>query len=155
MLAPLILRLPDEDGFVLFEEQALRVIAEHRQRVPDASEAGGILLGYRRGPHLHVTDATAPLDTDSASRTRFFRSAAPHHNVALTRWHESGGNMDYMGEWHTHPEHGPSPSTMDTQGWQHICGVRKVPMLFVIAGTEDCLWIGLGCGGSRRIVELH
>lgn len=58
--------------------------------------------------------------------------------------------MDYLGEWHTHPEDSPSPSTIDTDGWQRICSKRKTPMLFVIVGTQDRLWICLGTP-----TELH
>jgi integrative and conjugative element protein (TIGR02256 family) len=155
MLTPLVLTRPDDDGFVLIEEKALQVLARHRQLHQDAPESGGILLGYRRGNHLHVTEATAPLVSDQASRTRFFRSAAPHQQAALARWRESGGTMDYLGEWHTHPEHHPTPSTIDKRGWIRICGKRRIPMLFVIAGTQDHLWIGLGTPtGLRSMSEL-
>ena len=155
MLSPLVLRRPDDDGFVLVEEQVLQVFVRHRQLHQDARESGGILLGYRRGSHLHVTEATAPLDSDQASRTRFFRSATPHQQAALARWRESGDTMDYLGEWHTHPEYNPSPSTIDMRGWQHICSMRKAPMVFVIAGIQDRLWIGLGIStGLRSIPEL-
>ena len=155
MLTPLVLRRPDDDGFVLIEERALQVLGRQRQLHQGAPEAGGILLGYRRGSHLHVTEASAPVAPDHASRTRFFRSAAPHQQAALARWRESGGLMDYLGEWHTHPEHSPSPSTIDTGGWQHICSKRKTPMLFVILGTQDRLWIGLGTPtGLRSMAEL-
>lgn len=155
MLSPLILRRPDDDGFVLIEERVLQVLGRHRQLHQGAPEAGGILLGYRRGSHLHVTEASSPVAPDHASRTRFFRSAAPHQQAALMRWRESGGTMDYLGEWHTHPEHSPSPSTIDTVGWQRICSTRKTPMLFVIAGTQDRLWIGVGTTtGLRSMAEL-
>lgn len=155
MLTPLVLRRPDDDGFVLIEERVLQLFGQHRQLLQGAPESGGILLGYRRGSHLHVTEATAPLVSDQASRTHFFRAAAPHQQAALVRWRESGGIMDYLGEWHTHPEHSPSPSTIDTGGWQRICSKRKTPMLFVIAGTQDRLWISLGTPkGLHSLVEL-
>lgn len=153
MFTPLVLRRPDEDGFVLVEDRVLRVIARHRQLQGGTPESGGILLGYRRGPHLHVAEATAPLESDKASRTRFFRSAAPHQQAALTRWRESGGTMDYVGEWHTHPECNPVPSMIDTHGWEQISGTRKAPMLFVIVGTQDRFWIGLSTATGLRLIS--
>lgn len=144
MFTPILLRRPDDDGFVLVEERVLQTFARHRQLHWNAPESGGILLGYRRGRHLHVTQATVPLDNDRASRTLFFRSADQHQRTALARWRESGGTMDYLGEWHTHPELDPSPSTIDTRGWERILNAREEPMLFVIAGTQNILWIGLG-----------
>ena len=155
MFTPLVLRRPDDDGFVLIEERVLQVFTQHRQLHQSTPESGGILLGYRRGSHLHVTEATVPLLSDHASRTHFFRSAAPHQEAALVRWRESGGTIDYLGEWHTHPEHSPSPSTIDTDGWQRICSSRKTPMLFVITGTQDRLWIGLSTpNGPGLMSEL-
>lgn len=155
MLTPLVLRRPDDDGFVLIEEQVLQVLSGHRQLHRGAPESGGILLGYRRGSHLHVTEATVPLASDQASRTRFSRSAAPHQEAALARWRQSDGTIDYLGEWHTHPEHSPSPSTIDTDGWRRICSKRNTPMLFVIAGTKERLWIGLGTPtGLRSMADM-
>lgn len=153
MFTPLILRRPDADGFVLLEERVLQLFSEHRQCHQRDPESGGILLGYRRGPHLHVAEATAPLESDEASRTRFFRSAAPHQKAAIERWRKSGGTMDYLGEWHTHPEHSPSPSTIDTRGWKRIHSTHKMPMVFVIAGTHDRLWIGLGTRTDLRSIS--
>lgn len=155
MFEPLLLRRPDDDGFILIEDQVIRTLDQYRQRLPDSPESGGILLGYRRERHLHVTDVTVPLKTDSRTRTRFYRSADPHQQAAHDRWCKSGGTMDYIGEWHTHPEICPSPSTIDTRGWKGICEARQVPMLFVIAGTQDCLWIGLGAGQDHRIMRLQ
>ena len=144
MRSPLLLRRPDDDGFILIEDQVIRIFDRYRQRSPDSPEAGGILLGYRRELHLHVIDATLPLETDSRSRTRFFRSADPHQRAAYSRWRESGGTVDYVGEWHTHPEVNPCPSTIDRLGWERISNSGRSPMLFVIAGTLDHLWIGFG-----------
>lgn len=154
MRSPLLLRRPDDDGFILIEDQVIRILDRYRQRSSGSPESGGILLGYRRELHLHVTDVTVPLATDGRSRTRFFRSAEPHRQTAHARWRESGGTMDYVGEWHTHPELNPSPSTIDRRGWERISSSRKMPMLFIIAGTQDSLWIGLGVdAGLHRVSE--
>jgi integrative and conjugative element protein (TIGR02256 family) len=151
--SPFLLRRPDEDGFILIEDQVIRILDRYRQRSSGSPESGGILLGYRRELHLHVTEATVPLGTDIRSRTRFFRSADPHRQAAHARWRESGGTMDYVGEWHTHPEINPSPSTIDRVAWERICNSRKAPMLFIIAGTHDRLWIGLGVDVSLHRVS--
>lgn len=154
MRSPLLLRRPDDDGFILIEDQVICILDQYRQRLSGSPESGGILLGFRRERHLHVTDATVPLGTDSRSRTRFFRSADPHRQAAHARWRESGGTMDYVGEWHTHPELNPSPSAIDRHGWERICSSRKAPMVFIIAGTLDRQWIGLGVdAGLHRVSD--
>ena len=56
--------LPRSSGSLLLEARISEVMDAHRQLTPGAPEAGGILLGFRRPPHLHVADLTEPLPTD-------------------------------------------------------------------------------------------
>lgn len=56
--------------------------------------------------------------------------------------------MDYVGEWHTHPECNPTPSTIDMRGWTQASSTRKAPMLFVIVGTKNSFWIGFSTGNG-------
>ena len=42
MLSSLVLRRPDDDGFVLIEAQVLQVFARHQQLQQNAPESGGI-----------------------------------------------------------------------------------------------------------------
>jgi len=57
--------------------------------------------------------------------------------------------MDYVGEWHTHPESGPAPSSLDFCEWRKICKRRKEMMLFLIQGTE-AVWMGVGMGNPLK-----
>lgn len=65
MRSPLLLRRPDADVFILIEDHVVRILDRYRQRSPDLPESGGILLGYRRERHLHVTDAIVPQKQDN------------------------------------------------------------------------------------------
>lgn len=131
-------------GLVLMEAAALATIDRYRQNDSRKPEAGGILLGYRRGSHLHVLEATPPLRGDRCLRHHFNRSAMPHQTIAMARWHRSGGTVDYLGEWHTHPEAHPHPSVIDLAAWREIHAARHEPMLFVIAGDTESDWYGIG-----------
>lgn len=132
-------------GQVLIEAQVLITISRHRQDAPRKAEAGGILLGQRRGIHMHVVEATEPAPKDRRGRTHFDRSPAVHQEIATARWHRSGGTVDYVGEWHTHPEDMPSPSRIDREAWQAIYRSRApAPMIFIIAGMSGHHWVGLG-----------
>lgn len=132
------------DAFLLVEPGVLEVVLAHRQLGSLDLEAGGILLGLRRGDHLHVIDLTTPGPGDKRSRTSFKRSQRHHLERALERWRESGCVIDYVGEWHTHPEPQPSPSSLDRSEWRAICAHRSDPMLFLIAGIGEELWAGVG-----------
>src|SRR5690606_8785733 len=77
----------------------------------------------------------------------FHRAATGHRAVALQRWRKSGRVMDWVGEWHSHPERFPSPSSIDLRNWQQFTKSRGDQMAFLIVGYEE-LWLGL-CRPNR------
>lgn len=131
------------DGGVIIEQDVWNVISSFIQQTPTATEAGGILLGYRRGVHLHAVNATVPQPGDRRAISRFERKDPYHQQYALEQWELSCGLVDYLGEWHTHPEAEPTPSPLDLNEWKKICSKKTTPMLFIIAGTTE-YWIGMG-----------
>ena len=149
----MLLSLPfgPSDALLLIEPKVLQRLITFRQLDTSAPEAGGILLGYRRGPHIHVSDVTVPTKRDVQRRFAFFRHATDHQRVATRRWKQSGETMDYVGEWHTHPEDDPSPSGIDLQHWREIASVAPRPMIFLIVGRQSN-WCGVGL--KRRLEQL-
>ncbi|MDE2465343.1 MAG: Mov34/MPN/PAD-1 family protein [Alphaproteobacteria bacterium] len=140
-------------GLILFEGEVLAGIARYRQQSATAPEQGGVLLGYRRDPHLHVVTATFPARGDRATRFFFKRDDPSHAATALRMWKRTKRMMDYLGEWHTHPESHPSPSSIDTRAWATIRAASLEVMLFMIAGTgEDC-W--MGCGNRKVLLPVR
>lgn len=141
----------DDGGKILIEPNVIELICGFCQHEARRPESGGILLGYRRGNHLHIVDATAPQPNDQRRRFQFFRRDINHQKVAIRRWELSGNLMDYVGEWHTHPEAEPTPSSLDMEEWGKICCARQTSMAFLIAGWNGALWLGVGQG--KRIVQ--
>lgn len=131
-------------GKILIEDDVLNYILGHKQDIGGLPEAGGILLGYRRGSHMHVTSATSPQPGDRQSRFRFRRCDPAHQGLALQQWKASGNMVDYLGEWHTHPVSDPTPSSLDFAEWKKIYGRKNRNMLFLIAGSDNSLWLGVG-----------
>lgn len=113
------------------------------------SERGGLLLGLRRGAHLDIQEATLPGKHDRGSMFSFYRSAAGHQKHARRQWQRSGHVIDWVGEWHSHPQSVPTPSSIDLGSWQKIATDRKDQMAFLILGYED-LWLGLQRPGRSR-----
>lgn len=144
--------LAGPDARVLIEDDVLRRLRAYRQIGNAAEEAGGVLLGYRRGEHLHVVAATAPAALDRRSRYGFVRSDPLHQARAMRGWRLSGGRLDYLGDWHTHPEVAPQPSSLDRREWRKLCRSLHRCLLFVIVGTEHW-WFGVGEG--MRLMQLH
>jgi integrative and conjugative element protein (TIGR02256 family) len=131
------------DGQVLIEGEVLRALGTYRQLNSSDAEAGGLLLGFRRGPHLHVTACTQPFPADKRTRTSFKRTCAGHAEIAYQRWCASQERMDYLGEWHSHPEATASPSGIDLREWQKLLRDRRDALVFLIVGI-DRYWHGIG-----------
>lgn len=127
-------------GIVLLSDEALVVLQRYRQ-TGAAPEAGGILVGLRRGNHFDVVAASGPQPGDVRRRGFFERNPGGHQEFAYEAWARSGGLADYLGEWHTHSEGSPSPSAIDLREWRKLRSPR-VPMVGVIAGTRS-LYVAL------------
>lgn len=144
-------RNPFSPGWVLFENRVLTKVATFRQFNTGSTEAGGILMGFRRDHHLHVDDLTEPFSTDKRTRTSFRREHTGHAEAAQRRWASTGRTCDYLGEWHTHPEDHPMPSGKDLREWRVLLKVHDQTLVFLIAGI--CGW-WVGVGRSGTIVRL-
>lgn len=102
-----------------------------------SKEAGGILLGYRRGPHIEVVEASTPLPGDIRKRHRFERCDAGHQAFSDFHWKSSHGLITYVGDWHTHPERTPTPSPVDCCEWGKLKSFYCEPLVFLIIGTAE------------------
>lgn len=142
---------PNSKRLVLVNEEVLALISSYRQSTPDGCEAGGILMGKRRGEHFEITFATAPQPKDSRSRCRFNRQPGGHQEIAEERFRVTNGEENYIGEWHTHPENHPTPSTIDTRDWKRLSKIHRVPLLVIIGGIETN-YFGLLAGAEINIL---
>lgn len=120
----------------------------HAQIDKRLREAGGVLLGRYL---LHTDDVvvdqiTVPLKSDLRTRSGFVRGTMGHQEVVNRVWEASNGACHYLGEWHTHPEAKPSPSSIDTANWRRLLLHYRAdpdPLYFVIVGTQGiAAWQG-------------
>lgn len=118
-------------------EQILRVFKTHVQQ-QDGSEAGGLLLGTVHGANMALVEATVPTRWDKRFQYLFERMPFGHRAIAEKRWRLSGGTVRYLGEWHTHPQDYPSPSSIDRTEWISLARNRLDgrPLLVVIVGRK-------------------
>lgn len=137
---------------ILIAEDVLEKIASDAARYAGRSERGGIFIGLRRGPHIEIKEATLPMRWDIGSMFSFRRSSRGHQDVALRRWRDSSQTMDWVGEWHSHPQAIPTPSGIDLGSWETITAERSSPMVFVIVGYAG-RWIGLTVPGSSEPIK--
>jgi len=125
-------------NLIYIRPSVIEVFQHHIQSGPSDLEGGGILLGYVRGSHLEIIEATEPTRFDRRFRMFFERMHNLHEQIAHKQWTESEGLIRYMGEWHTHPQDYPSPSGTDLIEWQKLALKRKDkhPVLGLIVGRK-------------------
>ncbi|WP_432762114.1 Mov34/MPN/PAD-1 family protein [Thalassospira xiamenensis] len=118
------------------------------------NEQGGLLFGYRKKSGLQVTGFTVPQSSDLASPVIFKRSSNGHAQLALSAWKESGGTVDWIGEWHTHPVGNSAPSTTDIANWVRLAEHVRKPMVFLIL-SKFGWYVGLQHHSPKRLVPLQ
>lgn len=121
---------------VLVRPDVLRFLDAEAGSCAGRPEAGGTLLGSRRGPDMEILGWTVPGPGDDR-RPRAFTKADPRHQAAATAaWNASGGTVAFVGEWHTHPVGGVAPSATDLRTWKRLTKASGRPMAFalVVAG---------------------
>jgi len=129
-------RVSNDGPCLVIQGHVLEVFKRYRQTGFFTPESGGILLGYVRDPHIEILVASEPTRWDKRLRCFFDRKAKGHQELAQRYWTESGGLIRYVGEWHTHPEDYPTPSSVDREGWTRLArnSADKRPVLGIIIG---------------------
>lgn len=136
----------------LIPESLIQQFNEWRQVRTAQNEACGVIIGERRGQHYLVTGFTPPMPTDT--RTRYFCKRHIMGHQQIIDWHheQSFGRIQYIGEWHSHPEKTAQPSLTDLREWNVTqCYLKKEQalndMLCFILGTEKD-WLGVYSHGE-------
>ncbi|MBU1308334.1 MAG: Mov34/MPN/PAD-1 family protein [Gammaproteobacteria bacterium] len=137
---------------VVIEPTALNAMRACRQISPAAPEAGGILIGERRGTSFVVKEVTKPTLKDESSRFKFVRKFHHHQLAVVSANQSSGGTSNYLGEWHTHPQDRPFPSGIDLKNWL-LALRRHEPCLVSVVGRREEWW-ALHENGRFHVLSL-
>ena len=143
--------IDSHDAHVVIMSEVVQRLYSYRQIDYASTEAGGILVGERRGQHLVVTSISEPGPGDIRTRNRIERKGRHHQQKVDDLFQESEGFLVYLGEWHTHPEDLPQPSSTDIKSW--LTGlVATEPMLMLIVGRKG-VWVGKKHGNNIKILR--
>lgn len=145
-------------GILQVSDYAYKRMLAYIQDKPDLLEAGGIMLGrfIINSKNIIIDEVSVPMLGDKRTRTSFFRSEKPHQKFAEGRWEKTGGRVNYLGEWHTHPENYPTPSEVDKTNWIRILKKGDFTsryLHFVIFGIKE-VRIWEGDWRTRKIKQL-
>jgi len=128
---------------VILTESLIKIVTAYRQ-FGNRNEAGGILLG-RMWPGRSVIEiASTPGQGDKSGRYFFERDSLRAQHIIKTVWQESKGEINYFGEWHTHPEPHPCPSLRDRAMMTEMFDgtISHQGALFLLIIGTCSLWLG-------------
>lgn len=104
-------------------------------------ETGGILLGkFNKENRVVEITEVHELKTNFFSRILYKRSGRKAQKIINRRWHETNGVINYIGEWHTHPNMQAVPSSTDISSLKEITEKVKGVLpgtILIIAGKEN------------------
>jgi integrative and conjugative element protein (TIGR02256 family) len=151
----------DNRSILKIEDSVITKLNQYRQD-RGKSESGGILLGKIRSDFSEyiITEISEPCKKDKSGRCFFIRNKDNAQRIINQLWKSSGGQIVYLGEWHTHPELSPSPSLVDRNLIKQ-CSVEIEPLppiiFLVIVGECGSLYIGCKYVNKRNssLVELN
>ncbi|MGR6465808.1 Mov34/MPN/PAD-1 family protein [Rhizobium sp. PAMB 3182] len=140
---------------ITFSANALEHMLAYRQLGPKDAEAGGQLFARLSAAQVDIEVATGPRREDSRSRFYFAPSRIAERRE-IRSLHRQG--LHYVGDWHTHPERNPSPSSIDLKNIIEIFTQSRHALggiLMVIVGQDeppDGLFVGIANG--KQVSQL-
>lgn len=141
------------------QKKLFKALSRARQK-----EIGGILMAEQCEPGVfRIADFS--VDTKTGGAAHFVRSPE-HHRQALEQFFRKTGHdysrFNYLGEWHSHPNHEPLPSPVDIAAMNDlIFSERSIPFAVLLI-VRAYWWKRIKCSAllfqhmaSPSPVEIH
>ncbi|MDB5453611.1 MAG: uncharacterized protein JWO33_2189 [Caulobacteraceae bacterium] len=114
-------------------------------------ETGGVLLGWRAGADRIVVDVIGPGPRALHGRHMLL----PDHPWQLSQiraaFAQSKGDLDYLGDWHSHPSGLAQMSVQDERTLARLSRRVSGALMVIAAGAEDAWSFG---AWSQRPIRL-
>jgi integrative and conjugative element protein (TIGR02256 family) len=123
--------------YLVLNKVVLNHFHKWRQLHPGMAEAGGQLFGVTKGTTITISLATGPRRSDRRGRF-FFLADRFSERLEISALHKTG--LHYFGDWHTHPQNSPTPSSTDLATMADLFARSKHELhafVMVIVGTAD------------------
>ena len=119
----------------LYFPSTLRRTMRREVRSAGRVEIGGVLMAQQIDPgHFCLEDFT--VDGQKGGAAHFVRSVADHQAALAKFFERTGSNylrFNYLGEWHSHPNHAPIPSSEDAASMTSLVeGERDIPFALLL-----------------------
>lgn len=141
-MSPLLYRFGDIEVEIM--PAAVSAMLAHRQKSLFSREAGGQMFATLSANRWRIEAATGPRNGDRRSRFHFWPDRKAEQEE-INRFYERG--LEFVGDWHTHPEDVPRPSSSDLTSVGNVVRESRHALpgiLMCIVGRReppDGLWL--------------
>ena len=121
---------------VKFSPDVLTVFETHRQTGWFNREAGGQLFAEIEGDVWRVAAATGPRSADRRGRFHFWPDRKAEQREIDQHF---AAGLEYVGDWHTHPQKTPVPSYSDISSIEKVVresSLNTIGLVLCIVGLE-------------------
>lgn len=139
------MEIKSQNRHLIFSESVLCILDSHKQLESFDHEKGGIILGKLVDEKIFLTKLSVPTELDKSSRTNFERHRLSGQIIINHEFYNSNKEITYLGEWHTHPEDIPTPSTTDLKmiEQQFLKNIIHTDFLILLIQGRKDLYIGI------------
>lgn len=141
---------------VFFSYKACISIKREISKYPEV-ETGGAMLGFKdladNSFHVTVIIDGGP----KAIRERYsFKCDLDYSNMMIDKLiSNSDGNLQYIGEWHSHPQIEPYPSSVDLDSLYNMANSHTEEVLMVIFGFINFSFEKIENQSIALIYDIH
>ena len=103
-----------------------------------------------------ITNISTTNSKDRKGKYYFIRNKKQAQLVINKYWENSNGEINYLGEWHTHDEQYPTPSFVDKQLVKQMLNNKNIEInnvFMIILGNNENLYI-CTIDNNKKIYEL-
>lgn len=140
---------------IVFSSGVLATFDQFRQRSHRDREAGGQLFARFVGADTIILKATGPKLLDRRSRTKFEPNRWLQQRELRRNWDRG---LHFVGDWHTHPEVRPYPSSLDLQSMKEAFLRSRHELrnfVLVVVGTAGSVGLHVTLVGAKVVRLRH
>lgn len=135
------------------KQEVVEELKGYTQR--DGDELCGVLMGTQVGGNRYRISKISPPCIKRHSRCGCERDATMANHFIEEDYEQSEHTRFYIGEWHTHPENSPIPSTIDYSSIEdnYQTASLVIPFLFMIIVGMETFHISIYNGKKHVKIE--
>ena len=122
----------------------LVVALERESELHYPKETGGVLLGFsdaERDEQIQIAHQVGPGPKATHKHFRFEPDSAWQEKQIAEAYEDSGRILSYLGDWHSHPRGGRSPSGVDRATAREISRFKEArlphPLILILHGKPE------------------